>query len=163
MMKRLCCTFVLALVGAIAGSVHAHGQDVGVAVQIQPAIGNGRFCLDVEGNRDRDGQLVYVFSCRGTENQRWTITSSVNNQRAIIGLGGYCLDVRGSNATANGSAVQIYQCHFGENQRFSLRPDGRIVEVRSGKCLSATGATDRAPVVLEDCKNTPQEVFVTRR
>ncbi len=71
--------------------------------------------------------------------------------------------MRGTNATANGTPAQLWKCHFGENQRFAMDADGRIKEVRSGKCLIATAAKDGAPLVLDTCKNTPQELFVIRK
>ena len=156
MLKYLLCILFLLPVAAVA-----QGPTTDVAVQIQPVIGNGHFCLDAEGNRDHDGVPVFIYACRGSENQHWTVTSSVNNQHAIIGIGGFCLDVRG-NGAANGTPVQLWKCHFGDNQRFSLNPDGRIVEVRTHKCLIATAPRDRAPLVLDTCSNTPQEIFAIR-
>ena len=143
----------------VASAAFSQGPQTGVAVQIKPVIGNGQYCLDASGNRDADGTPVFVYKCHGSENQRWTISSSTGNEHAILGIGGSCLDVRGSNSTGNGTPVQLWRCHFGDNQRFALRPDGRITEVRSGKCLIALAPRDGAPVVLDQCKNTPQEIF----
>ncbi len=140
----------------------AQGPNTGVAVQIQPRTGNGQFCLDARRDQEADGTPVFIYQCHGSENQRWTITASPNNQHAIIGTGGYCLDVRGTNSTGNGTPVQLWKCHFGENQRFATDADGRIKEIRSGKCLIATAAKDAAPLVLDTCKNSPQELFLVR-
>ncbi len=130
-----------------------------VSVQIKPQIGGDRMCLDARGDRDKDGIPVQVYTCHGSENQRWTIASSMDNRHAIIGVGGYCLDVRGSGSIANGTPAQLWRCHFGDNQRFSLQPDGRIKEVHSGKCLIAPAAKEETVVVLDTCKNTPGEVW----
>lgn len=155
--------FVAALVLTTASfTAHAQEPNVGVNVQIEPLIGNGHFCLDVRGGQSQDGTPVFIYGCHPVPGQRWTITSSTDNRHAIIGLGGMCLDVRGTNSTSNGTPTQVWGCHFGDNQRFAFTPDGRIHEVRSGKCLLAVAPQDGAPLVLNDCRNTPQEVFVIR-
>jgi hypothetical protein len=69
---------------------------------------------------------------------------------------GFCLDVRGAGR-GSGTPVQLYQYHFRDNQRFIALPDGHIKEVASGKCLSALGASDRAPVVLDFCQSSPNQ------
>lgn len=68
-----------------------------------------------------------------------------------------CVRFRGSQATGNGTPVQLWQCHYGKNQRFNVLPTGQIKEVESGKCLIAKAANDRAPVVLDNCVNSPME------
>ena len=141
----------------------SQGPVTGVGVQIKPVIGSGQFCLDARGDRDKDGTPVFVYRCHGSENQRWTVSSSSDNKRAVLGIGGLCLDVRGAQTTSSGTPVELWQCNFGENQRFGFRPDGRIVEVRSGKCLIATAARDQSPVVIDQCRNTPQEVFAVQQ
>ncbi len=152
--------FALLLLAPVA--LHAQGETSGVSLNIQPRIGP-RLCLDARGDRDQDGAPVAIYTCHGSENQRWTVTASPNNQHAIIGIGGFCLDVRGTNATANGTPAQLWKCHFGENQRFSFMPDGRIREVRSGKCLIAAAPKDGTPVVLDTCKNNPGEIWSLHR
>lgn len=156
-MRNLILSLFVLLLAPIA--LHAQGQTSGVSLQIQPKIGGGHFCLDARGDRDQDGAPVAIYSCHGSENERWAVTASPGNQHAIIGIGGYCLDVRGTNSTGNGTPAQLWKCHFGENQRFSIQPDGRIKEVRSGKCLIAATPKDGTPVVLDTCKNNPGEVW----
>ncbi|WP_158914552.1 RICIN domain-containing protein [Caulobacter sp. S45] len=73
--------------------------------------------------------------------------SARSNRRRCGDDGGLCLDVRGRSSRADGTPVQLWQCHFGANQRFALSPDGRIHEVSSGKCLIASAPKDGAPVV----------------
>jgi len=162
-LKWLCLLSVLLL--AVASSITARAQDpvAGVNVQIEPLIGDGHFCLDIHADRTQDGVPVFIYGCHNVENQRWTITSSNDNRHAIVGAAGMCLDVRGTNSQANGTPTQVWQCHFGDNQRLSFSPDGRIREVRSGKCLMAVAPRDGAPLILNDCRNTPQEVFVIRK
>ncbi len=119
---------------------------------------NNQYCMDASlDQREKDGDKVYLFKCTGRENQRWAVTHDTNGQSALVGLGGYCLDVRGSQATGSGTPVQLWQCHYGKNQRFNVLPTGQIKEVESGKCLIAKSAGDRAPVVLDNCMNSPME------
>jgi len=154
---------LLSLSLLLAVSIAAHAQKVSpdVSIQIQPLSGAGAFCLDAHQNISKNGIPVIVYQCHGVPNQRWTITTSEDNRHAIVGIGGYCLDVRGSNSTQNGTPVQLWKCHFGDNQRFSLSDDGRIREVRSGKCLVAAAAVNEAPLVLSTCTNIPGEIFIT--
>ena len=114
-------------------------------------------CFDAEGDHKTDGDKVFMYKCHGRENQRWAVTHDTNGQSAIIGLGGYCLDVRGTHSRKDGTPVQLWQCHYGKNQRFTVTPEGQIKEVESGKCLIALQEGDRAPVVLDDCIGTPLE------
>ncbi|MEU9284610.1 ricin-type beta-trefoil lectin domain protein [Streptomyces sp. NPDC048275] len=54
----------------------------------------------------------------------------------ISGLGGKCLDVAGANS-ANGTAVQLYDCNGTAAQQWSVGSDGTIRAL--GKCLDVTG------------------------
>ncbi|MHB8285786.1 MAG: RICIN domain-containing protein [Caulobacteraceae bacterium] len=155
-------TFKIALLILSASAVAAHASVVsGVGVEIRPAAGKGQFCLDAKNKGDANGVPIQVWQCHGTPNQVWTVSSSSGNAHAILGQGGLCLDVRGQSSRANGTAVQIWQCHFGANQRFALSADGRIKETSSGKCLIASAAKNGAPLVLDTCTNTPDEVFAS--
>jgi hypothetical protein len=81
---------------------------------------------------------------------------------AMIGIGGYCLGVRGGGARANGTPLELWKCHFQANQRFHLSADGRIKRVESGKCLIALAAKNGAPLALTRCMNTPDEIYNIR-
>ncbi len=149
--------FAAASVAAIAQQPVAPA----IGVYIQPVSGGGQYCIDAHHDQDRDGNQVFIHKCHGVENERWTVTASPDNKHAIVGIGGYCLDVRGgATATGMASAAQLWQCDFQENQRFSLTPQGQIKEERTGKCLIATAPQDAAPLVLDTCKSTQREFFV---
>jgi len=136
------------------GAVHAFGTNVLMKLQGS----NNQFCMDASlDQREKDGDKVYLYKCTGRENQRWAVTHDTNGQSALVGLGGYCLDVRGSQSTATGTPIELWQCHYGKNQRFNLLPTGQIKEVESGKCLMAKSVADRAPIVLDVCTNGPNE------
>ncbi len=162
MWKYFFATLLVLVISVCASDGFAQNPNTGIHVQIQPLVGNGRLCLDASGDHVGDGVPVLVYPCHGSDNQRWTISSSTGNEHAILGIGGFCLDVRGGNATGNGTPAELWKCHFGDNQRFALRPDGRIIEARSGKCLSVATPTQASAVVLNNCANVPQEVFAIR-
>src|SRR3954469_8263778 len=69
---------------------------------------------------------------------------------AITGLGGKCLDVAAANS-ANGTAVQLYDCNGTAAQQWTVGTDGTIRAL--GKCLDVTGnsTADGARLQLWDC------------
>jgi hypothetical protein len=149
----------LAAFGAViigTGVAYAYG---GTHLTIHSEIGGAHFCLDASLDHGvRDGDPVYVYKCHGRENQRWTLTQSPSGESAIVGVDGFCLDVRGYGRGA-GTPVQLYLCHFRDNQRFVAEPDGHIKESASGKCLAALAPADRAPVVLDFCQPSPNQIW----
>ncbi|MFD8086466.1 ricin-type beta-trefoil lectin domain protein [Kitasatospora sp. NPDC059722] len=91
-------------------------------------------------------------------------TASADAGTTITGVGGKCLDVRGSG-TANGTPVQIYGCNGTGAQSWTVtnRPDFTGVTLSAlGKCLdvSASGTTDGTKVQLWDCNGTEAQRWV---
>ncbi|MEV5849402.1 family 16 glycosylhydrolase [Streptomyces sp. NPDC051985] len=72
---------------------------------------------------------------------------------AIKGLAGKCVDVAGANS-ANGTAVQLYDCNGTAAQQWTVGSDGTIRAL--GKCLDVTGGgtADGTTVQLYDCNGT---------
>ncbi|MET9081318.1 family 16 glycosylhydrolase [Streptomyces sp. NPDC004237] len=72
---------------------------------------------------------------------------------AIKGLAGKCVDVAGANS-ANGTAVQLYDCNGTAAQQWTVGGDGTIRAL--GKCLDVTsgGTADGTTVQLYDCNGT---------
>ncbi|MEU0781138.1 ricin-type beta-trefoil lectin domain protein [Streptomyces sp. NPDC006173] len=68
----------------------------------------------------------------------------------ITGLGGKCLDVA-SASSANGAAVQLYDCNGTAAQQWTVGSDGTIRAL--GKCLDVTGnsTANGARLQLWDC------------
>ncbi|MFJ3089474.1 ThuA domain-containing protein [Streptomyces sp. NPDC086838] len=56
----------------------------------------------------------------------------------ITGYGGKCVDIAGAS-TANGAAVQLYDCNGSGAQVWQHRSSGELFNPASGKCLDATG------------------------
>ena len=75
---------------------------------------------------------------------------------AITGLGGKCLDAAGASS-ANGTAVQLYDCNGSGAQQWTVGTDGTIRVL--GKCLDVTGQStaDGALLQLWDCGGTANQ------
>jgi beta-glucanase (GH16 family) len=71
----------------------------------------------------------------------------------ITGIGGKCVDVP-SGSTANGTAIQLYDCNGTTAQKWTVGSDGTIRAL--GKCLDVAsgGTADGSAVQLYDCNGT---------
>jgi glucosylceramidase len=71
----------------------------------------------------------------------------------ITGIAGKCVDVAGA-ATANGTAVQLYDCNGSGAQKWTVAPDGSLQAL--GKCMDLTsaGTANGTQVQLYDCNGT---------
>ncbi|MER8029897.1 RICIN domain-containing protein [Streptomyces bauhiniae] len=67
-----------------------------------------------------------------------TVTPAAAATGTITGLGGKCLDVAGANS-ANGTAVQLYDCNGTAAQQWTVDTDGTVRAL--GKCLDVTGSS----------------------
>ncbi|MEV6808588.1 lectin [Streptomyces sp. NPDC051132] len=79
-----------------------------------------------------------------------TVSPAVAATGSITGLGGKCLDVAGASS-ANGTAVQLYDCNGTAAQQWTVGSDGTIRAL--GKCLDVTGnsTANGARLQLWDC------------
>src|SRR6185369_1838853 len=68
-----------------------------------------------------------------------------------------CVDVPGST-TANGTQVQLWDCHGGTNQRWTYTA-GRQLTVFGTKCLDASGqgTANGTAAVIWDCNGQPNQ------
>jgi hypothetical protein len=82
-----------------------------------------------------------------------TTTPPTGNAGRITGLGGKCVDVDAAG-TANGTAVQLYDCNGTSAQQWTVGSDGTIRAL--GKCLDVTGAgtANGTPTQLWDCNGS---------
>ncbi|MFF4211955.1 lectin [Streptomyces sp. NPDC001796] len=81
------------------------------------------------------------------------IVSSSGTSGPIRGIDGKCVDVAGAN-TADGTAVQLYDCNGTGAQHWTLSGDGTVRAL--GKCLDVSGGStaDGAKTQLWDCNGT---------
>jgi hypothetical protein len=72
---------------------------------------------------------------------------------AITGFGGKCVDIAGANS-ANGTAVQLYDCNGSAAQQWTTGSDGSIQAL--GKCLDVAGANpaNGTKVQIWDCNGS---------
>ncbi|WP_103351380.1 ricin-type beta-trefoil lectin domain protein [Amycolatopsis sp. CA-128772] len=82
------------------------------------------------------------------------VTAGSNNGgtgQAIVGQGsGRCLDIE-ANGTADGTAVELWDCHGGNNQKW-VRTGSTLTNPATGKCLDANSSTaNGSPARLWSC------------
>jgi hypothetical protein len=155
------CAYSSALLVAVTGSLPACGGTGGgstsEAIQADsggtPVVGLAGKCLDVREDVNADGTQVQLYTCNGTNAQKWTYQ---NNQ--LINAGGRCLDVSDANS-ANGTKVQIYDCNGTDAQQW-IYENGELVGI-AGKCLDVTGenSADSTPVQLWSCWGGPNQMW----
>ncbi|WP_030351806.1 ricin-type beta-trefoil lectin domain protein [Streptomyces scopuliridis] len=95
------------------------------------------------------GKTSATFTWSGTQSGG----GGTGTSGTFTGLGGKCLDVAGG-ASANGTAVQLYDCNGSTAQRWTVGTDSTIRSL--GKCLDVTSAStaNGAQVQLYDCNGS---------
>lgn len=80
-------------------------------------------------------------------------TGPVGRTGRITGLGGKCVDINAASS-ANGTAVQLYDCNGTAAQTWTIGTDGTIRGL--GKCLdvNAAGTANGSLVQIYDCNGT---------
>ncbi|MFB9688139.1 ricin-type beta-trefoil lectin domain protein [Amycolatopsis plumensis] len=98
------------------------------------------------------GRTSATFTWNGTQGTG----GGTGKTGPITGLGGKCIDVAGANS-ANGTAVQLYDCNGSGAQQWTVGTDGTIRAL--GKCLDVTGQStaDGAQLQLWDCGGTANQ------
>ncbi|MHA6759393.1 cellulase family glycosylhydrolase [Streptacidiphilus sp. PAMC 29251] len=85
-----------------------------------------------------------------------TASAATNTPGTIVGQqSGRCVDLPGAG-TANGTAVQLYDCNGTGAQQWTVRSDGSILNPGSGRCVDVTaaGTANGTRVQLYDCNGT---------
>lgn len=110
--------------------------------------GFGGLCLDDANARTVSGNQVDVFTCNGSNAQKWTVTPADDTVRVL----GMCLDVQGG-ATADGTTVVLNACDKSASQEFVPRGNGSLYNVQSGRCLDDpnSSTTPRTVVQIWQC------------
>ncbi|WP_442810205.1 glycoside hydrolase family 19 protein [Streptomyces sp. W16] len=98
-------------------------------------------------------RLALVMLLAATLSALFTVSPARAADGRITGLAGKCVDVAGAN-TANGTAVQLYDCNGTSAQTWSNPGDGTLRAL--GKCLDVTsaGTADGTTVQLYDCNGS---------
>lgn len=108
--------------------------------------GFGGLCVDDRGARRQNFNPVQIYTCNGTNAQRWTV-----NYDTIRALG-KCLDIAGGG-TADGTKVDLYHCNGTGAQAWQPRSDKSLYNPQSGKCLDDTNwsTTSGTQLQIWDC------------
>ena len=111
------------------------------------------YCIDVPRSNFGDGIKLGIFSCNGSDAQRWTIANG-----RVQTENGLCMDAAGGS-TADGTPIQIATCSDNAAQQFSLTADGDLVNAGSGKCVAIEGFANAldVPLILFGCTGTPNQ------
>jgi glucosylceramidase len=101
------------------------------------------------------GKTSATFTWSGTQAGGGSGTGSTGT---LTGLAGKCLDAAGGSS-ANGTAVQLYDCNGSTAQQWTVGTDNTIKTL--GKCLDVTSAStaDGAKVQLYDCNGSGAQQF----
>ena len=138
-----------------AQATEPHGINLIIKSSIDP-----NFCVESQSTGGPEGRTVYMSACAVRDNQHWTFTWDPGNNSVIVGGEGLCLDIRGRKP-GDGIPVQIWKCHYGDNQRFTFTANGHIKETKSGKCLEIAKAAQSAAVFINECKEAKKEQIFT--
>ncbi len=93
-------------------------------------VGIGGKCLDIDNAGTADGTKIQLWTCNGSNAQRWARVGST--YQAL----GKCLDVDNAG-TANGTKVQLWTCNGTGSQVWQPQADGTVLNPQSGKVLDA--------------------------
>jgi beta-glucanase (GH16 family) len=138
---------------APAGGGGGGGGGAGRTGQIT---GNGGKCVDVAAANPADGTHIQLFTCNGTNAQRWTWNTGDNTVRAL----GKCMDVAAAGTT-NGTKIQLFTCNGSGAQVWQARSNGSLFNPQSGRCLDDPGANPADGIQLQiwDCNGTVAQVW----
>ena len=100
---------------------------------VGPITGLAGKCVDVAAAATANGTAVNLYSCNGTNAQRWTMAAD-GSVRAV----GKCLDVT-SAGTADGTRIQLWDCNGTGAQRWTYTAARDLVNPAANKCLDVTG------------------------
>ena len=111
-------------------------------------------CVDVDHSGVGIGTHAQIWSCNGSNAQRWTLVGDGTLQAM-----GNCLDVADSG-TDNGAKVRMWQCNGTGAQQW-LAQDGALVNPQSGKCLDDPNSTtsDGTQLQIWECNSTDAQTW----
>ncbi|MCW3844792.1 beta-1,3-glucanase family protein [Micromonospora yasonensis] len=137
--------------GLILSPFSGGGGGPGVGV---PVVSNwNNKCIDVPSSNFVDRAQLQMWTCNGTNAQKWTFTGS-----ALQSQNNKCMDVDGGS-TANGAVVQLYTCNGTGAQQFTLNAAGDLVNLRANKCVDIKdwNGSDGAKLQIWDCAGTANQ------
>ncbi|WP_255953269.1 lectin [Streptomyces odontomachi] len=120
-----------------------------------PITGIAGKCVDVNQSSTADGTAVQLWTCNGSDAQKWTLASD-GTLRAF----GKCLDVV-TSGTANGTLVQLWSCNGTGAQQWWAKGGGALVNPASGRCLDVpqSATDDGTRLQIWDCNGTSAQTW----
>ncbi|NUT50033.1 MAG: right-handed parallel beta-helix repeat-containing protein [Saccharothrix sp.] len=126
-----------------AGPTMTRAGGTATTIDVPTTSGDYRlYVVDAQGNRSAESKSIARRQGGGGQ-QGVTI---------VGGQSGRCVDIPNS-ATANGTQAQLWDCHGGANQRFTLTSGKQLQVAGTTKCLDANnqGTANGTAVVIWDC------------
>ncbi|MDI1466204.1 ricin-type beta-trefoil lectin domain protein [Catellatospora sp. KI3] len=126
----------------VAGATMTRADGTATSIAVPASAGEYRlYVLDAQGARSAESKSVVRRDGGGGQ----------QNVQLVGGQSGRCVDVPGSS-TANGTQLQLWDCHGGTNQRWTYT-GGKQLTVYGNKCLDASGSgtANGTAVVIWDC------------
>lgn len=124
----------------------------------------GELCLQVQNSQFSKGQRLSLAGCSTISSQVFRAGAAPNGNRietVNTASGAFCLDVYNSGSAA-GTAVTLYTCGSGNNQKWAVDSAGRLVPQHAPTmCLdSETGAVAvGVRLVINPCSDAPSQKF----
>ena len=141
--------------GTARGTVNGYSLwEAGVFGDTGVITGIAGRCVDVTGASSADGTAIELWTCHGGANQRWT-----QYEDGTVRSLGKCLDAR---STALGAAAVLWTCNGTGGQKWVPRADGTLLNLRSGRCLDATGGSSAVgtKLIIWTCHTGPNQQWV---
>ena len=115
-------------------------------------VGLGRKCIDVAASGIEDGTNIQLWTCNGTDAQKWTFDE---NPGEIKGLGGKCIDVADSG-TVDGTNIYLWHCNGTDAQKWTFDVITGEITGLGGKCIDVAGSgiEDGTNIQLWACNGT---------
>ncbi|MGV9567088.1 ricin-type beta-trefoil lectin domain protein [Streptomyces sp. NPDC003480] len=128
-------------------------------IQVPGAAGK---CLDVAGGGKTNGTPVQIYTCNGSDAQKWQLWGSENSGYRLMNPNSNmkCLDVAGASS-ADGAKIQVRDCATSKAQfwAFDVRNPGALRNVATGKCLYLPGFDNSRDAVLSTSNGSSAQKF----
>ncbi|NUP46935.1 MAG: glycoside hydrolase family 3 [Catenulispora sp.] len=126
----------------------------GSGIPTTSLVGYQGLCLDVFAARSADGTPAQVYTCNGTDAQRWTAEPD-----GSVRTMGKCLDAA-AGGTANGTNVDLSTCTGTGAQQWAPQTNGTLLNTASGRCLTDPNSGPAGThVQLSDCTGAANQVW----
>jgi hypothetical protein len=116
--------------------------------------GTGK-CVDDRDSNTSDYNPVQVYTCNGTDAQKWTEVPD-----GTLQVFGDCMDVHASGTTS-GTLVDLYTCNGTGAQIWEQNSAGELVNPESGLCLtdSSGDGTNSTQLTIATCTGDTGQIW----